>query len=484
MKTKKKLACIYVALILAVCLIPFVGMTKFRTDETTENKTLASFPSLMTDGQVNLAFFDELSEYFEDHFAFREILVNVDAEIQSRIFQVSNVDTVIAGENGWLYYSATLDDYLGQNLLSERAIYATAHNLSLIQTCVEEQGAKFAVTVAPNKNSLYGENMPYYDSYVVSEEKNADHLQAALAEEGVTYVDLFSLFKEQDEILYLKRDSHWNNKGAVLVYNELLSVLDVSHDVFETVRAVRTKTEIGDLNSMIYPLTSEPEWNYSYEYETKYSYVTDTESVEDSWIETENSQGEGSLLMFRDSFGNTLLPLMANTFSSAYFSKEEPYGLSQYMEAYSPEVVIVEKAERNISDFAETPPVMEDIKTEITGEIAETPDETTCEVGESEVDTSYLSVNGTLDESAAGTETQVYIVLSQGEAQTVYEAFLVISEESEYGYQLYISLDSLAEICGESSGEIELSVLTEQDGSLSRVHTETVNMDPYLSEEE
>ncbi|MCD8218203.1 MAG: hypothetical protein LUD01_09220 [Clostridiales bacterium] len=477
---KKSAAICYMAIGMAICLVPFAGMTAFRTDTTTENKTLASFPELVEDGSVNLEFFDELSEYFEDHFAFREALVNADAEIQSKIFQVSNVDTIIMGENGWLYYSATLDDYLGQNLMSERAIYNAAYNLALTQEYVESKGAQFAVTVAPNKNTLYGENMPYYDSYIVSEEKNADNLAAELENQNVTYIDLFSAFEEQDETLYLKRDSHWNAKGAVLAYNEILGGMGIDHDLLETVTALRTNTEIGDLNTMIYPLTSQPEWNYEYQYESTYSYVTDTESVEDAWIETENSEGEGSLLMFRDSFGNTLLPLMANTFSEAYFTRSVPYKLGEYMETYSPETVIIEKVERNVDEFATNPPLVQTLETELAVEAESAEDLTTCAVGESENDISYLSIDGVLDETTASENGEVYIRLTVGENTKTYPAFLVSSDDSDLGYQFYLSKDSLAAMTFDGNTALDVEVITVSGDDAAVVKTVSIDAADYL----
>ena len=161
---------------------------------------------------------------------------------------------------------------------------------------------------------------------------------------------MFSLFKNQKEVLYLKRDSHWNNKGAVLAYNAILGQAGIEHEDYRDIWAVRLKTEYGDLGRMLYPVTAEPEWNYFYEKKHMFSYVTDTKSVEEAWIETENSQGSGNLLMFRDSFGNTLLPLMADTFSKGYFSKGVPQNIAGYMEMYNPDVVVFEKVERNIKE--------------------------------------------------------------------------------------------------------------------------------------
>ena len=153
---------IFIAACLLLCAVPFVCMTFARTDTTTENKSLAKLPALTEKGALNTEFLPGLGDYFNDHFAFRQQLVSADAEIQSKVFRVSNADTVLVGQDGWLYYTDDLDDYLGKTL-DERAIYCAAHNLALTQQYVTEQGATFMVTIPPNKSTLYGGQMPYYD---------------------------------------------------------------------------------------------------------------------------------------------------------------------------------------------------------------------------------------------------------------------------------------------------------------------------------
>ena len=315
---------IYIIICLLMCLLPFVCMIFAATNTTTENKKMAEMPSFVEDGKWNKYYFQELGAYFDEHFAFRPALVTADSVIQSKVFGVSNMGTVLVGSDGWLYYTSTLNDYLGKPTLSEKGIWNAVHNISLMQQSVEERGGTFLFTVAPNKNSLYGENMPYYDSKKVSDVKNMNLLEPQLDEWSIPYADLFSEFQRETETMYLKRDSHWNQKGAVLAYDTMLDYLKIDHETYETVESIRTKEEYGDLNKMIYPLYLYPEWNYSYQKEQSYEYVTDTKSVEDAWIQTKNDKGTGSLLMFRDSFGNTLLPLMADTFEDAYFAKSVP----------------------------------------------------------------------------------------------------------------------------------------------------------------
>ena len=139
-------------------------------------------------------------------------MIFTDAKIQTKLFGESNISGVIYGKNDWLYYSSTLDDYSGRNKLSERELFNLAYNLSIVQDYLQKQDIKFVFTVPANKNTLYGENMPYY--YIASdiEEHNAKQLEKHLEKQNINYISMFDLFEGQNEVLYQLRDSHWNMK--------------------------------------------------------------------------------------------------------------------------------------------------------------------------------------------------------------------------------------------------------------------------------
>ena len=151
---------IYIAAVLVLVLVPFAGMSVAATNETTENKELAAFPKLRTDGIWNPRFLGELGTYFEEHFAFRQELVAANALLRGRLLGVSASDQVLVGKDGWLYFTGTLDDYLGENQMSDKGLRNAVSNLSLMQQHIEERGSRFVLTIAPNKNSLYDGNMP------------------------------------------------------------------------------------------------------------------------------------------------------------------------------------------------------------------------------------------------------------------------------------------------------------------------------------
>ncbi|MCD7841933.1 MAG: hypothetical protein LUG56_05620, partial [Lachnospiraceae bacterium] len=154
MKNKLKIG--FIALCVFLCAVPLLGFAVGGSRETSsENRELAAFPSLTTEDGLNVNFLDELGDWYEDHFAFRSELVTAYGLITGKVFATSaQEDSVIVGTNGWLYYKDALPDYQGTNLLTERQLFDAAHTLAMIQTYVEENGASFAFTIAPNKMTL------------------------------------------------------------------------------------------------------------------------------------------------------------------------------------------------------------------------------------------------------------------------------------------------------------------------------------------
>lgn len=87
----------------------------------------------------------QAGDYFQEHFAFRNELVTGNALLHGRLLETSTADGVIQGKNGWLYYKDSLDDYLGQDLLSDRSLFNIAHMLSMSPAGPGGKGSEFPV---------------------------------------------------------------------------------------------------------------------------------------------------------------------------------------------------------------------------------------------------------------------------------------------------------------------------------------------------
>ena len=448
----------YILAVFFLCLMPLLAISKSNADLVAETKEFTELPKPFDENGFRWEYFGELGRYFDERFAFRPELAALDAKFRTSVFGISPINDVIAGEDGWLYYADTLDDFQHKNPISDRMLFNIAHNLSMMQSYTEKSGAEFIFTVAPNKNSLYDENMPDQLRYQVESESDMDRLRAWLQREQINYVDLYSLFEEQDEVLYYKRDSHWNSKGAVMVYDALLNAYGKPHETYEDSSKWVSGSFYGDLDRMLFPVGSIPETEMQHPGSDAWKYVQGAE-VEDDLIVTECKDGSQTLLMYRDSFGNSLLPLMADEFSKAVFSKNVPYPMTD-LEIYNPDILIVERVERHLPGIAKAPPKMNAPEIALGG--ARTPVESNATVNSSK-EGGFWVISGVADMNHMSDDSRIFVEITDDNGTKIYEAFCTNAgkdDADDYGYILYLSEDKLA---GEPW---QINVLTERDGGI------------------
>ena len=349
-------------------------------------------------------------------------------------------------------------------MLSEMEMYNVIHNITLMQNHVQQNGSQFVLMVIPNKNTLYDEAMPYYVK--PGDTSNLERLTELLTERGVEFIDVKELFQNEEEVLYFHRDSHWNNKGAVFAYNALMEKLGREHETYLNVPYELEKSHVGDIDEMLYPFGFELEEEYVYDKEFSFDYVNEVKDNMDAWIQTNNPQKDGSMLMYRDSFGESLLPFVADEIGQGYFSRLVPYNLTQIEELH-PQYVVIEKVERNIQDFAKRIPIMEGALTE--NRMA--PEVKTKSSIEAKKEGSYLSVEGKIEEKYLEDNSDIYVAVRDMATQETrtYQAFYKITEDGKgNGYKLYLKGTSVPQ------GEFHISVITENSGQAKIVASKDI----------
>lgn len=413
---------VFVVVLIVLLLVPLACMPLFSVDALSEKRELAEAPQLMKDGHINVGFLSDAGDYFLDHFAFRSLLVDVDATIKQKAFLTSATENVVVGTNDWLYYAGTLNDYQRKNSMTDHAILNATRNLALVQEYVTQQGKSFVLAIAPNKNALYAQNMPYYE-LAGEGESNASRLMESLAQNGIHYVDLHKAFAEQDDVLYFERDSHWTDMGALVAYGEILRALGKEPLAVEDGELVVNK-HYGDVDGMLHPQTAAPELQPHATAVDAFRFEGEATSVEDSYIITSAlaPTTQAGLMMYRDSFGNNLLQPFATTYRQAVFTKLVPYDMSPRMLAFAQDVV-VERTERHLAFFSTDPPyapALERKEIEVQGTLGGS---TTVFTQQSDP---YVVVEGTLDESVVGEDARVYVALGFADgSERVFEAYLV-----------------------------------------------------------
>lgn len=349
---KRKLLIIYIAAFLALCLIPSVGMLFAGETRAAANEVLAPAPKLTErGGGFNAEVLNDTSDYIADHFALRQRLVTLWAELNARVFGTSVEEQVMLGKGNWLFYSATANDCLGIGL-SDGAIRSAARNVALMREYAESAGCRFVFTVAPNKGSLYPEYLP--KGIVPSREgSNAVRLSAQLAQLGVPYADLFKAF-EDEPVLYYASDSHWNDKGAALGADVILGALGIRTDYYSA-EFLPGEGHRGDLYEMLYPAGRFTEPSLTYAPGFHFTVDGNPNGGNAISITTVNPSGEGSLYCWRDSFGISLYPYLAESFESAFFSRSAAYDLTKAVSSGA-DCLMIELVERNIPQLISSAP--------------------------------------------------------------------------------------------------------------------------------
>lgn len=133
----------------------------------------------------------------------------------------------------------------------------------------------------------------------------------------MNYVNLKEILESSDEVLYHKRDSHWNNKGAALAGDALMTALDKEHTDYTKESYEECVDFTGDLDEMLYPLALTEEKEIYYDKADVFAYVGEVESNFDPKITTVNPGSTGSS-------GCTAIPLEMRSFRFLQTAMQTP----------------------------------------------------------------------------------------------------------------------------------------------------------------
>lgn len=439
-----------VALLIPVYTMPFVG----HTSDNAEKRELASFPALIADGKFNTAFFDGVGDYLADRFTLRTPLVGAQSALKGA-FGVSSEEDVVMGTDGWLYFAKTMPDYTGETYLSNSAALRLQRVGELMAEYVESHGAAFALTVVPNKTTVYPDNLPYYyripASYEVTKPDCDTPTTLVVLNEALVnshwYVDMTeALTAQKDTLLYHKRDSHWNNLGARVGYDALMEAVGGNTGAYtDTPFTIETVWD-GDLDALLG--SSQKDEQAVWQTDFTYEYTSRFRTEEDILITTACDTGEGHLVMFRDSFANALLPLLAQQYATATFSRALPYALD-LTEIEAADAVIVEIVERNLANLLSYAPKMAAPEREM----PTATDEGSYVSAKTFKSGDYLKVSGFTD-GTRGVADRIYIAVDG----VAYEAFPIAEGDptADNGFTAYLPADCAGKaitLLGEYHGE-------------------------------
>ncbi|MBB3808981.1 lysophospholipase L1-like esterase [Pseudochelatococcus contaminans] len=321
-----------------------------------ENRRLGALPAIPHTAEEWNSFPRRFEAFVNDHFGLRTALVRTHTDISTALLNRLPTDQVVAGKDGWLFYAG--EGALG---LFQRAVSldldrldAWRDQLSQRATALSARGVPYAFVIAPDKHTIYGENMPGY----LRQGRNPsphDQLVATATAHGLPVVDLRPdlTAAKTDARLYMRDDTHWNERGADVAYRTLMQHLGLQPLTLDADSFAMRPNGPGDLASMA--LIDRLEDVPSLRPEALPCVAKEVERVADQYgraviSRTRCDGATGKLLFFRDSFGDALLPFLTASFGEVVAVADAPstQDFLHMVKTELPDVVIEERVERHL----------------------------------------------------------------------------------------------------------------------------------------
>ena len=325
MKEKKK----------EIILITFIGVLwlslsffsfgkKAEEYSLAERRILAQFPKFGAQSLSEGKFMEEFEAYSQDQFPFREGFRQIKALVSMKL--LGKLD------NNGIYYVKGHLSKLDYPLKKAQVDNALKKMKNIYETWLEGKTGDCYLTVIPDKNYYLAEGNGYpamdYDALFTYMEENAPYLQA---------IDIRQLLSEED---FYFTDTHWRQErllpvaetiaeatGHTLQAEYTTKVLEIPfYGVYagQSALAVEPDTICYMTNPILENCivtsydTGSPVKKSVYDWEK----LTGKDAYEfflsgnDALLTIENPQvrGKGELIVFRDSFAGSLIPLMAECY--------------------------------------------------------------------------------------------------------------------------------------------------------------------------
>ncbi len=341
---------------------PFLINLVASNEELLDNRPLHNKPTELTRN-----FARDFEAYYNDTFAGRKKLLKKYGKIQYKL-GIDNGIT-IQGQNGWAFYDSakvpdgyTLIDYFGEVRFSEEELLQMASGIKKAKDFYAKQGIDYIIVIAPNKEAMYTENMPErLQKQRVSTDSRMDLAVAYLQKHTDVKIINFkdALLKAKAEMpieLYFPKDSHWNEVGAYVGYQNMaeylnkfgyrLPVSSLKPEMISVAGQQKSDLDVAGIKDTNYNVAFMAEQNpKNLRYENN--------GFMQVW-ENPSAPVKKTVFMIRDSFGLGLVPYLNKAFAKAVYAhnghNKRPQ-LEALIKEHHPDLMVDELVERYFDRF-------------------------------------------------------------------------------------------------------------------------------------
>lgn len=250
---------------------------------------------------------------------------------------------VLKGKGDYLFYKSVTDgncieDYKGNNHYNELELQAFATNLTKMKEYFNNRGIECYYILIPNKEIVCADYMPDTIIRLNKETKTralANYLWAN-TDIQLVYPEDVLIEKSKDHQLFYKTDTHLNQQGAFVVFQELMEMAYGQREELEDVSFdINTTTHAGDLANIAGVVD---------QYGLDTVYVFDKESANPEMLQ------DKTVLMVGDSFSGFLSTIAKGYFTDVQWIYTQDFKLSM-VDEYDADVIVWETAMRRAEVF-------------------------------------------------------------------------------------------------------------------------------------
>lgn len=352
-----------------------------RSFSEQENRSLQSLPRFRWDKLTDGRFSEEMNEYYADQFPLRDFFVGCKGTVEILLGKGEN-NGVLLGRDGYLatrLYNMLCSD---GTVRTEHDAFDEAHVQAAAQGVLnagQNLNVPFCAMLMGRTVDVASTSFDYPADY-----SNAlrNTLSSVLGNSDA-YVDTISMYRElfeRGEYVYYKTDHHWTTRGAYYGYvavmesfgmegeilpMEAFSKAVVSEDFYGTAWSAGGMKFVDADSMEFWTLGNEDDFSvvadgkeldgfYNEEYlakKDKYSAFLDgTHDV--VTVSRKDGTKRPTLVVFRDSFGSSLAPFLAQHFDLVLLNlssyRTDYTDVTRYAEEYDADMVLLEYTLENV----------------------------------------------------------------------------------------------------------------------------------------
>jgi alginate O-acetyltransferase complex protein AlgJ len=364
-KIRRFIRALLIACFLIVLVLPAAD-SFLRLDSTpppNENRTFATFPKFDGVGKFQ-QFIRGIDGYFTDHFGFRKRLVTWNNEWKNKWFHEAPFSSVMAGRDGWLYLASyqMVEHYCGLSRFTPEDLSDWQKLLEGRRDWLAHFNTKYIFVIPPDKQSIYPEHLPEWLKKSDRPSKLDQFVEYMKAHSTVAVLDLRKPLLDASQMaqVYPLTDTHWNQYGAFIGCQEIIKALadqlpELHPLSLEQFARKPEPDRQGDLarlagqaqmESKQFSLAPQPPLAPLQRTSGK-AMATKRWPLPDPII-TLNTNASGEAIVFRDSFGDNLIPFLGYHFKQVVFVSRFEWDIA-FIEQEKPAVVIDELLERSFN---------------------------------------------------------------------------------------------------------------------------------------